>query len=271
MSVFTENPVLQKELLTRFQLRRQSKANRIAIYTLLGFIIPLVYFFSIRSMIRDQSASRDAFGIFVSVLEVSLVVLLTPAMTAGTITLEREKQTWNALLLSKLTHGEIVSGKYIGAILPTLITLAVFFPLNILAAIAGKVELSAFLLAHLLLISTALFYGALGMFCSWAARRTQISTASTAGAIAFLVLSTPLALVLWQAVTPYSSGNSDPVLAFAPLWINPYAAMLELLGQNTSTQPQIALTCSLLSLLGTAVLLGVVTRRLAQGPKEMSA
>ena len=269
MSVFTENPVLQKELMIRFQLRRQSRANQIAIYAIVGLIIPLVYFFTVRAMVQDQNTAKDAFGIFVTALEVSLVVLLTPAMTAGSISLEREKQTWNALLLSKLTPGEIVSGKYIGALLPTFATLAVFFPLNIIAAVAGKVGFGVFVLAHLLLIATALFYGALGLFCSWACRRTQVSTAMAAGAVALLVLGTPLAMFLWQSVASVSS-PSDPVLEFTPLWINPYAAMLELLGAAPA-HPEVAVTCLFLSLVGTVGLLAFVTGRLAQGPREMSA
>lgn len=269
MSVFTENPVLQKELMIRFQLRRQSKANRIVIYTIIGLVIPLVYFFSIRSMVQDQNTAKDAFGIFVTVLEMSLVVLLTPAMTAGVITLEREKQTWNALLLSRLTHREIVAGKYVGAIVPTLVTLAVFFPLNVIAAVLGKVSLGVFVLAHLLLFATALFYGALGLFCSWACRRTQVSTAVSAGSVAAFVLGTPLAMLLWQTVA-FQPQSGDPIMQFTPMWINPYAAMLELLGSN-DMHPEVAVTCTALSLIGTIGLLTVVASRLAQGPKEMSA
>lgn len=274
MSVFTENPVLYKEVTTRFQLRRQSKANRIVIYSIVGLVIPLFYWFSLRAMLAGISGARDAFGMFLTVLEVSLVVLLTPAMLASTITIEREKQTWNALLLSKLTHTEIVGGKFIGGLLPTLVTLAVFFPLNIAAAVIGGVRPGQFLLAHVLLLTIALFYGALGMFCSWACRRTQVATATAAGAVAFLVLGSPLALMLWQSVAGYNSYNGrDPALSFLPLWTNPYYAMAELTMNTNSnnTHPEIALVLSVGSLVGALLLLVGVTRKLAHGPKEMSA
>ena len=271
MSVFTENPVLYKEITTRFQLRRQSKANRVVIYSIVGLVIPLFYWFSLRSMMRDSNGARDAFGIFLTVLEISLVVLLTPAMSAGSITIEREKQTWNALLLSKLTHAEIVAGKFIGALLPTLVTLLVFFPINIVAAIVGSIGIGQFLLAHALLLATALFYGALGMFCSWACRRTQVATASAAGMIALFTLGSPLAFTLWQSVAGYSNSQSQAI-NFLPLWSNPYYAMGMLtLATNTTTQPDIAALLSVGSLVGAALLLLTVTRRLAHGPKEMSA
>lgn len=269
MSVFTENPVLYKEITTRFQLRRQSKANRIVIYSIVGLIIPLFYWFSMRSMLRDSNAARDSYGIFLCALEVSLVVFLTPAMLASAITLEREKQTWNALLLSRLTHGEIVAGKFIGGLIPTLIALAVFFPLNVVAAFAGKVGLGSFLLSHILLMATMLLYGALGLFCSWACRRTQVATATAAGTVAFLTLGSPLALLLWQSVSGYS--NSANVINFLPLWSNPYYAMSELTMERSGQHPEIATLLTIGSLIGTVLFLVIVTRKLAQGPKEMSA
>ena len=272
MSVFTENPVLYKEIAMRFQLRRQSKANRIVICSIVGLIIPLFYWFSLRAMLHDYNGARDAFGLFLTALEVSLVVLLTPAMLASTITLEREKQTWNALLLSKLTHSEIVVGKFIGGLLPTLVTLLVFFPLNIAAALLGKISVSQFFLAHTLLLTTTLFYGALGLFCSWACRRTQVATAATAGLVALFVLGSPLALALWQSVGG-SSNYANQVINFFPLWGNPYYAMGELtMNQNSSqAHPEIAVLLSIVSLVASMFLLLAVTRKLAHGPKEMSA
>lgn len=272
MSVFTENPVLYKEVTTRFQLRRQSKANRIVIFCIIGLIIPLFYWFSLRSILQSQSGAQDAFGLFLTVLETSLVVLLTPTMLASTITIEREKQTWNALLLSKLSHTEIVAGKYIGGLLPTLVTLAIFFPLNIAAAFVGSVSFGQFVLGHGLLFALTLFYGALGMFCSWACRRTQVATATAVGSVAFLLLGSPLALALWQSVVGYSGyGSNDPARMFLPLWSNPYFAMSSLTMSRSDFHSDVAVVLAIGSLVGTLLLLTLVTRRLANGPKEMSA
>jgi ABC-type transport system involved in multi-copper enzyme maturation permease subunit len=200
------------------------------------------------------------------------VVLLTPAMLASTITIEREKQTWNALLLSKLTHQEIVGGKFIGGLLPTLATLLIFFPLNIAAAFVGSITAKQFILAHLLLFAITLFYGALGLFCSWACRRTQVATATAAGTVAFLLLGSPLALSLWQSVAGNNS-YTNQVENFLPLWSNPYYVMMELTMNSgrSNYHPEIAILLTIGSLLGTLLLLFLVTRKLAQGPKEMSA
>ena len=149
--------------------------------------------------------------------------------------------------------------------------LAVFFPLNVGAAIVAKVGLGQFLLSHILLLAIALFYGAIGMFCSWACRRTQVSTAVAAGTVAFLTLASPLALTLWQSVSGYSN-YANQAINFLPLWTNPYFAMSELvLHNNSQNHPEVALLFTMGALIGTVLLLGIVTRKLAHGPKEMSA
>jgi ABC-type transport system involved in multi-copper enzyme maturation permease subunit len=273
MSLNQENPVLHKELTQRFQWRRQSKANRIAITTIVGLVIPLLYYFSIRGLYSNSDTGHhDAYTIFMLALEVTLVALLSPALTAGAITIEREKQTWNALLLSRLTHREIVSGKFLGAMIPVFVMLSVFFPLNVLAAIHGKVTLYEFIVSHLMLVATALFFGAAGLFCSWACRRTQIATAASAGVVAVTVLGTYLAYTLWEMVARTDYLVRPHTESFVPLWLNPYYAMnCVLSSEGGALRTEIAFANIVFMLGGMAVFLLIVTKRLATGPKEMSA
>ena len=46
-----------------------------------------------------------------AIWQMGMVVLLTPAMVAGVIALERQRKTMPGLLMSRLTSGEIVIGK----------------------------------------------------------------------------------------------------------------------------------------------------------------
>lgn len=270
MSVWTENPVLRKEVATRLSLRRQSKANQIAIFVLLGAVVPILYWF-VGRLILNPSANihdlRDYYAIFVVGVELGLTVLLAPALTAGAITLEREKQTWNALLLSRLTPREIVWGKFWGSLLPAFVTLSIFLPINLIAAARAGVTLPEFALTHLMLVVTALFYGALGLFCSWACRRTQASTLAATGSVAVLTLGSFLAFVLWQAINNYSGVQAE---SFLPLWSNPFYVQSAFLDTNGGGHASIMTAYLSGSGLGVLALLGIVTARLADGPKEMT-
>lgn len=282
MSILSENPVLRKELSGRLSLKRQPKANRIAIGLATTLVAPLLYYYSIKALVMAGSANsaRDLYSLWLLGIEMSLMVLLAPALTAGAITIEREKQTWNALLLTRLRPAQIVFGKYLGALAPAFLLLVALLPINLLAAVLGEVPVETLLISHLLLALTLLLCGAIGLFCSWACRRTQAATSAAAGAVAALVLGTYLAAGLWMSVMA-SAGYIDrgPRLEeFLPLWLNPYFAMSSTLYFNqygaapaqTSLLPTIVgvyLSFAALSIIG---LLALVTRRLGNGPKEMT-
>lgn len=283
MSILSENPVLSKELNGRLNLQRQTKANRIAIYLAAGLVAPLLYYYSIKALMMSGSANeaRDFYSLWLIGIEMSLMILLAPALTAGAITIEREKQTWNALLLTRLRPAQIVSGKYLGALAPAFLLLAALLPINLLAAVRGAVPLTTLFLSHLMLALTTLLCGAIGLFCSWACRRTQASTSAAAGSVAALVLGTYLAAGLWMTVLASAGypANSGPRFEeFFPLWLNPYFAMWSALdyrsfgydSSGAAMHPAIVGVYLVFTALSTTGLLALVTRRLGNGPKEMT-
>ena len=276
MKAWAENPVLRKEVTSRLSLRRQSKANRIAVAVICGAIVPLLYWFLGRMILNPMASGNDAreyYSIFLVGIELGLIVLLAPALTAGAITIEREKQTWNALLLSRLTPREIVWGKYWGSLTPVFVTVALFFPLNVLAAWRGQIPVGLFVGSHLLLALTIFFYGAIGLFCSWACRRTQAATMVSAAAVAVLVLGSAVGLMLWQSIIGY--GTSNRAEDFVPLWSNPFFVQANYLEQAQSVTVHssgtgVFITYLLGSAMATLTLLGILIARLADGPKEMT-
>ena len=238
MSIFRENPVLEKEISFRMRLTRYSRANRIAINATLFGAIPVIYFLAWRVMMSPNggNAARDFYFCWLEVIGLTCALLLPPALLAGSITREREKQTWNALLLSRLTKSQIVFGKFLGGLFPCALLFVTFFPINLLAAFVAEVSWKWFLVQHALIIVTALGSGALGLLCSWAFRRTQIALVATVTGILLLTLGTVLGATMWQSAQ-YAQlgyhGNTARIEDFAPLWLNPYFALNDTL--NTFT------------------------------------
>ncbi|MBC8104504.1 MAG: ABC transporter permease [Cytophagales bacterium] len=267
MGILTENPILAKEMRSRLRSRKQTRANRIATVICVGVVVALLYYGALVSLFDTQSPfrGRDLYGISVVGLQLTLLVLITPSLAAGSITQEREQQTWNALLLSRLTAAEIVGGKYFASLLPLFCLLALFVPIDLIAAFTGEIGLTRFLLSHLLLIATALFYTAISLYFSWVSRRTFVATTASLSTILTLVVGTPVLLGLWQM--SMMNRRSDPQ-DFVPLWLNPYFAMSDLLSTG-SLHPAVVGTNLLVSFGGTALLLFRATRRLSKGPKEL--
>ena len=120
MSIFRENPVLEKEISVRLRLTRYSRANRIAVNATLLGAIPVIYFLAWRVMMSPNggNAAKDFYFCWLEVIGLTCALLLPAALLAGSITREREKQTWNALLLSRLTKSQVVFGKFLGGLFP---------------------------------------------------------------------------------------------------------------------------------------------------------
>ncbi len=270
------NPVLRKELTSRMSIRRMNKANRLALTLFMAVVLPIVYLIIARVLFINSSVrdGRDIFGVIAIGFQTAFAVLLAPTVTSGVITLEREKQTWNALLLSRLTSWEIVWGKLLGSVLPALAMQIIFIPVLIMAALKGGVSLGNFIGAEVFVVFCTFFYGIIGMFFSWLCRRTQLAAASAMATVMISVVASPVLLALWQNLT--SSYQSKPE-TFLPLWTNPFYVMLQITGldgNGTPSQPWQSVGIPLFFYITSAfvgwLLSVVMLRRLSDGPPEMT-
>ena len=273
---WVKNPVLRKELTSRMSIRRMSKANRLALTLFMAVVLPIVYLVIARVLFINSSVrdGRDIFGVIAVGFQMAFAVLLSITVTSGVITLEREKQTWNALLLSRLTSWEIVWGKLRGSVVPALAMQLIFIPILIMAALKGGVTLGSFIGAEVFVVFCTFFYGIIGMFFSWLCRRTQLAAASAMATVMISVVASPVMHALWQNLT--SSYQAKPE-TFIPLWTNPFYVMLQITGieaNGTPLQPWQNIGIPLFFYLTSAfvgwLLSVVMLRRLSDGPPEMT-
>jgi ABC-type transport system involved in multi-copper enzyme maturation permease subunit len=272
---WVKNPVLRKELTSRMSIRRMSKANRLALTLFMAVVLPIVYLIIARVLFINSSVrdGRDIFGVIAVGFQMAFAVLLSITVTSGVITLEREKQTWNALLLSRLTSWEIVWGKLLGSVLPALAMQIIFIPILIMAALKGGVSLGNFIGAEVFVVFCTFFYGIIGMFFSWLCRRTQLAAASAMATVMISVVASPVLLALWQNLT--SSYQSQPE-TFLPLWTNPFYVMVLICGLDSTEAVKgfhtigIPLFFYLTSAFVGWLLSVVMLRRLSDGPPEMT-
>jgi ABC-type transport system involved in multi-copper enzyme maturation permease subunit len=257
-------------------IRRMTITNRLALTGFMAVVLPIVYLIIARVLFINSSVrdGRDIFGVIAVGFQMAFAVLLAPTVTSGVITLEREKQTWNALLLSRLTSWEIVWGKLLGSVLPALAMQIIFIPVLIMAALKGGVSLGSFIGAEVFVVFCTFFYGIIGMFFSWLCRRTQLAAASAMATVMISVVASPVLLALWQNLT--SSYQAKPE-TFIPLWTNPFYVMLQITGieaNGTPLEPWQSVGIPLFFYLTSAfvgwLLTVVMLRRLSDGPPEMT-
>lgn len=249
------NPVMLKEL--RGQMRGWRAFVVLTIYLLLlgcvtGGLYASVYASSsvMASMgrgVAGATAGRTLFGGIV-LLGLLLVCFIAPAFTVGSIAGERERLTYDLLVITLLRPRSIVAGKLGSALAYVVLLILAALPLQSLAFILGGVTLAEVLIALVGLLVTALISASMGLFFSSLVRSTILSTVLTYAMVLFLTVGIPVVGVMM--LTPVIALLSDST----PSW-QVQALMVYGLGFLACTNPFITAVLTEVVLLGTGKIL----------------
>jgi ABC-type transport system involved in multi-copper enzyme maturation permease subunit len=195
-----DNPIIMKEL--RGRMRGRGAFLLVTGYlALIGLVIGVIYatlagdtyYYSPWDPQMRQSIGKAIFGTVV-MMELFLVSLIGPALTSGAITSERERQTLEILRSTTLPARALVLGKLGSAAAFLLLLIFTALPIESIAFVLGGVGLGEIVVSSLLLVITAVFHCALGLFFSSILKRTSTATVSS---YASIVLSYVLIVVIF--------------------------------------------------------------------------
>ena len=273
MGIIADNPILEREVRGRLRLRRKGsfRAN-LWIARVLGIVVAYYY---TRGMIGiwhgTLQDARDFWPLLVYGA-LSLIVLLAPALSATAISTEREQQTWEILATTPLSAAEVVLGKWIGRQMIPWLLVVILLPYMAVCAArmgGGRLLLPAVLL---FLLVTIACYSALGLICSFQARRTMTATASALAISAAVCIGTIIINQVYGLLAYRSYTNQEsPVL-----WGNPFYAMdwmmarlaPQALGADQNTDPLAIAWYFVLSLGVTIAALIFMVRRYHRSVRE---
>jgi ABC-type transport system involved in multi-copper enzyme maturation permease subunit len=220
-----DNPVILKELRSLMRGRR-------AFLLLTGYIavisifIGIIYIFlqTQSSFTQNDPQFRQGVGktIFgtVVLLELLLVSFIGPALTAGAITAERERLTFDLLRTTLISARSLVFGKLGSALVYLLLLIFSALPIQSLAFLLGGVGLAELVISSLLLVVTALFFSALGLFFSSFLKRTLAATVSSYAAIvlSFLALGMAFFMLIFLNLPNISNNRMAEQALLLALW-----------------------------------------------------
>ena len=98
-----------------------------------------------------------------SYFQLGLVALLSPIFTAGAITQEKDNQTYDILLATPLTNGQIVLGSLMSRVFFVVALLVSGVPIFSITQVFGGVAIASIVLSFLIAAATAVVTGALAM------------------------------------------------------------------------------------------------------------
>lgn len=159
--------------------------------------------------------------IYLAVMQFMLVVLVAPALTTGAISGERERQTLDLLLCTRVSALRIVMGKLLSSVCFLALMIITSLPIMAVTMFFGGVSIWQMLLMELFLFITALACCAIGIFCSALFKRTVTATVVAYLAIFAIGVGTLLFPLLFQATDldtalsyAYSSGSSVSSMSY---------------------------------------------------------
>ncbi len=192
-----ENPVLQRELLVNLRMTRAFVLLLIYI-ALLGLVVYMAWPSQARLDLsrHPEEASRLVDLFFLG--QYALVSLMVPSFAAGTITGEKERQTYEMLLATPMRPGAMVLGKLLAALCHLAVLVFCSLPIVMLCLPLGGVSPYEVLATYCgMAASVALF----GMIC--VAASSYFTRTIAALVVSYLVIL-PLTLlgILFYAQTP---------------------------------------------------------------------
>lgn len=186
------NPVYKRE--TMVSARSFRLALILLVFNGILALVALLNMYSTLAQVRltaeIQYTSFMDLYLFVAILEFVMLLFIMPAITAGSISGERERQTLELMLTTQMTPTQIVLGKLAASFSTVFLMIISSFPIIAMVFVYGGVTMKDLAILLLCFVVSALFAGSLGTCCSALFRKSTVATAVTYGLMGVIVFGT---------------------------------------------------------------------------------
>lgn len=189
------NPVLRREMVTT--LRGWRNYAVLTFYLLMMSLgAALFLYMSIFSQYSFDPQTMVYMYVVLSALQMGLVVLSVPALAAGSISGERERQTLDLLLVTKMSPLSIVIGKLLSSMAFILLLIVSALPVFSVVFYFGSIDVPALLTMMAFTLTTTFMLGGISVFFSCIYKRTVVSIMLVYIILGVLCFGTLLATML---------------------------------------------------------------------------
>lgn len=234
--LFVENPMLDEVSRARRRFLRGGMERPIVNYAMLG-IVSICYLW----LLADIFRYREDFATALLVVALIVITLVAPAVTYGAIAGERERATWDALILTRLTPAQIVAGKLTWRTgLLALLIVILLIPAAISRTAAthpDDIPNQALLMGLLQVVAWGVFLSAFGLWISSLSRRSVTALAVIAGTMFVVLALAPMLIAIFgsELDSAGSMGFDGKPVPWFFYHINPFIALSSLTEQSSSS------------------------------------
>lgn len=229
------NPVLRNE--SKIAVRSIKFTLMIFAYIAVLSIAVMIYYSSVNKAIFSNGLYLQSSKLFYVVMAIGQAVLLlfiVPALSSTSICSEREKQTLDILLSSKLTPIQIIIGKVSASSLRVIILIISTMPLYAIGSLTGVIKISNILELIVFFIVNTIFVSSIGVFISTCAKTSKVSTTLSYALV--LAIYMGIIVITWVIliITIYNKDMSGTALTTMPkalpiVYLSPVVGFVSLL------------------------------------------
>ena len=229
------NPVLRNE--SKIAVRSIKFTLMIFAYIAVLSIAVMIYYSSVNQQVFSNGLYLQSSKLFYVVMAIGQAILLlfiVPALSSTAICSEREKQTLDILLSSKLTPLQIIIGKVSASSLRVIILIISTMPLYAIGALIGVVKISNILSLIVFFIVNTIFVSSIGVFISTCAKTSKVSTTLSYAVV--LAIYMGIIVITWAIliITIYNKDMSGTALTTMPkaspiVYLSPVVGFVSLL------------------------------------------
>ena len=229
------NPVLRNE--SKIAVRSIKFTLMIFAYIAVLSIAVMIYYSSVNQQVFSNGLYLQSSKLFYVVMAIGqgvLLLFIVPALSSTSICSEREKQTLDILLSSKLTPLQIIIGKVSASSLRVIILIISTMPLYAIGALIGVVKISNILSLIVFFIVNTIFVSSIGVFISTCAKTSKVSTTLSYAVV--LAIYMGIIVITWAIliITIYNKDMSGTALTTMPkaspiVYLSPVVGFVSLL------------------------------------------
>ncbi|MEM7797843.1 MAG: hypothetical protein AAF633_01520 [Chloroflexota bacterium] len=196
-----ENPITLKELRGRMRGTRAFVVLTTYLMLVGGFVF-LIYLLNSVNNPSSNDARFAGQAVFFTVVAIQafVVIFMAPAFTSGTISGEKERQTFELLRTTLLSPESFVIGKAISALSYVFLLLFSSIPLISIAFMIGGVSWEEVIISQALLVVGSITFAMLGLYFSSRMKTTLGATIATYLTTFIVIVGIPLVALFSAAI-----------------------------------------------------------------------
>lgn len=223
------NPVLNKEIKLRFRSVKGFLGIFFYLFVLGAIALGFIFINSLNSQFGSFRPEQSRFMfILLTVVQLGLIFFMTPGLTAGVISGEREKQTLNILLTTPQSSSVIVISKLLSSISYLLLMIVASLPLYSIVFLFGGVSPGILFASFGIFLVSMVALGSIGILFSTLFRKTIVAMITTYGTGLFLAGGTGLLTIFLMNISLNPAMNQTSPVPFFTAVLNPFIILVSL-------------------------------------------